>query len=162
MPTLNDSQKSAVKKWVDEGCGLNEIQRRLASEFQLNLTYMDVRFLVIDLGLEIKEQKRAAPIPTLQAPPAGAGPAPAPPPLGDEGDEGVGGGGVQVELDRITRPGAVISGTVTFSDGTAAKWMLDQQGRLGLDAGKPGYRPSPEDVQEFQMILSQKLQSQGY
>ncbi len=162
MPTLNDIQKATVKKWIEEGCGLNDIQRRLASEFQLNLTYMDVRFLVIDLGLEIKEKKVSAPIPNLQTPSA----PPATPAAGSASpfgpDAGAAAGGIQVEVDRITRPGSVISGSVTFSDGVTAKWMLDQQGRLGLDAGKPGYRPSPEDLQEFQMVLSQKLQSQGY
>jgi len=160
MPTLTDIQKTTVKTWIEEGCGLNDIQRRLASEFQLNLTYMDVRFLIIDLGLAVKEKKVAEPIQNLKAPAAAAPAAGSAAPLGPDSD--LAGGGLQVDVDRITRPGSVISGTVTFSDGVAAKWMLDQQGRLGLDAGKPGYRPSQEDLQEFQMILSQKLQSQGY
>lgn len=159
MPTLNDTQKATVKKWIEAGSGLNDIQRRLASEFQINLTYMDVRFLVIDLGLELKEKKESAPAANLKAPP--------PPPELDaespfEPEAGPAAGGVQVDVDRITRPGSVMSGTVKFTDGVTAKWMLDQQGRLGLDAGKPGYRPSPEDIQEFQMTLSRKLQSQGY
>lgn len=159
MPTLNDIQKQTVKTWIEEGCGLNDIQRRLATEFQINLTYMDVRFLIIDLELTLKEKAASVPIPNLAAPAAAPGPGSDP---GVGPDDGAVGGGLQVEVDRITRPGSVISGTVTFSDGVAAKWMLDQQGRLGLDAGTPGYRPSQADVQEFQAILSQKLQSQGY
>jgi hypothetical protein len=160
MPTLNDIQKDTVKKWIEEGCGLNDIQRRLTSELQLNLTYMDVRFLVIDLGLQVKEKKVTEPITNLKTAATTAPAAGAAAPIGPDSD--LPAGGIQLEVDRITRPGSVISGTVTFSDGVAAKWMLDQQGRLGLDAGKPGYRPSQEDLQEFQMILSQKLQSQGY
>jgi len=50
--------------------------------------------------------------------------------------------------------GAVVSGTVTFSDGTAGKWALDQYGRLMLDTGKKGYQPSPGDVQVFQRANS--------
>jgi hypothetical protein len=160
MPTLNDIQKDTVKKWIEEGCGLNDIQRRLTSELQLNLTYMDVRFLVIDLGLQVKEKKVTEPIANLKTAATTAPATETAAPIGPDSD--LPAGGIQLEVDRITRPGSVISGTVTFSDGVAAKWMLDQQGRLGLDAGKPGYRPSQEDLQEFQMILSQKLQSQGY
>ena len=71
-------------------------------------------------------------------------------------------GGVKVELDRVVRPGAVVSGTVTFSDGTAGKWALDQYGRLMLDTGKKGYQPPADDVQEFQRELSIQLQHHGF
>jgi len=70
-------------------------------------------------------------------------------------------GGVAVTLDRIVKPGSVVSGTVRFSDGVNASWMLDQVGRLAIDAGKPNYRPNPEDVQAFQMELRNLLQSRG-
>ena len=50
-------------------------------------------------------------------------------------------GGVSVEMDRVTKPGTLVSGTVTFSDGTHAAWSLDQLGRLALDAKEPGYQP---------------------
>jgi hypothetical protein len=162
---LNDSQTVLVKKWVAEGCGLSEIQRRLTSEFKLSLTYMDVRFLLIDLGLELKENKPgpSAPIDLKAVPPP-------PPAANGEIDQEeftnapLPGGmvNVSVDLDRIVRAGSVASGTVAFSDGTRGKWTLDQMGRLGLDTGKPGYRPSPEDIEAFQAALTQKLQSQGY
>ena len=53
---LNDTQKDAVRKWIAEGCGLTEIQKRLNDEFKLSVTFLDLRFLVLDLGLAIKEQ----------------------------------------------------------------------------------------------------------
>jgi hypothetical protein len=71
-------------------------------------------------------------------------------------------GGVTVELDRIMRPGTVVSGTVTFSDGVSGKWALDQYGRLMLDTGQPGYKPSAPDVQAFQRELQSQLQRQGF
>ena len=71
-------------------------------------------------------------------------------------------GGVKVELDRITRPGTVVSGTAVFSDGTKATWALDQRGRLSLGADKKDYRPSAEDIQEFQQAVYQELQKAGY
>ena len=72
------------------------------------------------------------------------------------------GGSVSVEIDRIVRPGAVVSGSVVFSDGVKATWALDQMGRLMLDSGQAGYQPSPPDVQAFQRELSRQLQRHGY
>jgi len=144
---LTDDQKKAVAQWVKEGCGLSEIQKRLGQQFQLAMTYIDVRFLLIDLGLDLKEQ--AAPADPLDA----ADPAPAEAQLL---------GNVKVELDRVVRAGAMVSGTVMFSDGVRAVWSLDQAGRLALDAGKKGYRPSQEDVQAFQEAVSKELQKQGF
>lgn len=158
---LNDAQKDAVRKWIAEGCGLTEIQKRLNDEFKLHVTFLDLRFLILDLGLTIKEQEKKTGAGLDLAKTAPGRPDEEatdmePPPLGPEGAPGV-----AVTLDRIVKPGAVISGTVRFSDGVSASWMLDQLGRLALDAGKPNYRPSPEDVQAFQVELRNLLQSRG-
>jgi hypothetical protein len=60
------------------------------------------------------------------------------------------------------RPGTMVSGTVSFSDGVTGKWALDQQGRLMLETARKGYQPSPADVQSFQRELQTQLQRQGY
>ena len=73
-----------------------------------------------------------------------------------------GGSTLTLELDRIMRPGAMVSGNVTFSDGVTGKWALDQQGRLMLDTSQKGYQPTPTDVQAFQRELQTQLQRQGY
>ena len=158
---LNDTQKDAVRKWIAEGCGLTEIQKRLNDEFKLSVTFLDLRFLVLDLGLAIKEQekKTSAGLDLAQAAPASPDAEAAD--MGPDSPDSGGTGGVAVTLDRIVKPGSVVSGTVRFSDGVSASWMLDQLGRLALDAGKPNYRPSPEDVQAFQMELRNLLQSRG-
>ena len=156
---LTDVQKQAVRDWADEGLSLSDIQKRLAGEFNLSMTFMDVRFLVIDLGAELAEQAKgfATPKERHDAPAATGGAAP------DPGlDAGAPAGGVTVDLDRITKPGAVVSGTVNFSDGTAATWALDQVGRLAIDAGTPGYRPSEEDLQTFQQELRTALEKRGF
>lgn len=151
---LNEEQKQAVRGWVDEGAGLSDIQKRLASEFDVSMTYMDVRFLVIDLGVDVQDKPEpkpaAAPGAIDAAPAAGAAPTDAI------------GGGVSVEVDRITKPGSVVSGTVVFSDGTNASWMLDQLGRLAIDAGDPGYRPSQGDLRTFQEELRSALEKRGF
>jgi hypothetical protein len=69
---------------------------------------------------------------------------------------------VSVTVDQIARPGALVSGKVTFSDGQKADWSLDQMGRLALAAQQKGYRPSQADVQEFQMALQNELAKMGF
>ena len=162
---LTEQQKTTITGWVKEGCGLSEIQRRLASEFGLRPTFMDVRFLILDLGLEIREKSTPRAVPKAVEPEVDA-------PLEDVADDGFseeagdrpseGPGGVSVEVDRIMKPGALVSGTVTFSDGVKAAWMLDQYGRLALDAKQPGYRPTPEDIEGFQLALQKEVAKKGY
>lgn len=153
---FNDHQKDSVRQWVAEGCGLTEIQKRLNDEFKLSVTFLDLRFLVLDLGLVIKEQSKntSAGLDLAKA-------APVQPDAESSEMAPDNAGGVAVTLDRIVKPGSVVSGTVRFSDGVSATWMLDQLGRLALDTGKPNYRPSPEDVQAFQGELRNLLQSRG-
>ncbi|HTA31393.1 MAG TPA: hypothetical protein VK731_12955, partial [Candidatus Cybelea sp.] len=70
-------------------------------------------------------------------------------------------GKVNVTVDQLARPGALVSGKVKFSDGKTAEWILDQAGRLGLVPAEKGYKPPAADVQEFQMALQQELQKLG-
>ncbi|MFO7534085.1 MAG: hypothetical protein R6X19_00105 [Kiritimatiellia bacterium] len=167
MFELSDIQKDAVKKWLADGAGISDVQNRLIKEFDLRPTYMDVRMLILELGATVQEKKPA--ITDLNKKPA-AIPGPAgeaaeeddggAPPLPGEAPAGL--GAVTVEVDRIMKPGALVSGTVTFSDGIKAQWSLDQTGRLGLAGVKPGYRPSQTDVQEFQLALQKELAKQGF
>ncbi|MCE9613156.1 MAG: hypothetical protein K8T26_02710 [Lentisphaerae bacterium] len=159
---LTDDQKLKVGAWVESGAPLAEIQRKLNEEFGMSLTYMDVRFLILDLGLQVKDRVVKEP----KRPPAPASETVPDEDLGAaETGEDIPGGGpaaVTVELDRITKPGTVVSGTVVFSDGVSAAWSLDQLGRLALSASRPGYQPSPQDVQAFQMELRRALERRGF
>ena len=143
---LTDDQKAAISKWIEEGANLSEIQKRLKEEFQISLTYLDTRLLADDLKLSIKEPERP-PDPKPLPPPEPETPAPS--------------GKVSVTIDQITRPGAMVSGRVTFSDGQKSEWYLDQTGRLGLNPSTPGYRPSQQDVMDFQVELEKLARSQG-
>ena len=74
--TLTPEQSSAVTNWVAAGDNLSTVQKKLREQFNLSLTYMDVRFLVDDLNLALKDppQKASANDVTKSAPPpAGAG-----------------------------------------------------------------------------------------
>jgi hypothetical protein len=63
--------------------------------------------------------------------------------------------------DELIVPGALVSGSATFSDGTKTKWFLDQMGRLSLKADQPGYQPPQVDVPKFQKGLEQILAKMG-
>lgn len=160
---LNDTQKQAIAKWAAEGLSIGDIQKKLAEEFKVSMTYMDLRFLLIDLGAELKdkEKRKAAPTDDLKKPAAASAPG-ADAQFEEEGVADALGGGISVEIDRIMKPGALVSGTVKFSDGVTAKWMLDQMGRLALDASQKGYRPSDQDIQAFQVEISSQLQKRGF
>ena len=81
--------------------------------------------------------------------------------LGDE-PAGAGTGDVKVKVDALTRPGAMVSGNVTFSDGQSAGWYLDAMGRLGMVPPSPGYRPPQGEIQTFQMLLENELSKLGF
>lgn len=141
---LTPEQIVTLKQHAAKGATMSDLQRQLKEEFGHTLTYMDTRFLILDLGIELieepkpvekKDDPKAAPVPT---------------------------GVVNVTLDTLTLPGALVSGKVTFSDGETAIWMLDQSGRPGLDPDTPGYRPSQKDVMEFQVQLRALIEKSGY
>jgi hypothetical protein len=163
---LDEAQKKTVTAWIAEGLKLSDIQKRLGSELGLNLTYMEVRFLVDDLKLTPKDIEPSRPAELGKAGP-GASPSPqqgAAPrnasPLPPEPEATA--GHVSVSVDQIARPGAVVSGKVTFSDGNSAEWHLDETGRLGLLPKQQGYRPSQADVMEFQAELQSQLAKLGF
>jgi len=150
---LDATQREKVAAWIEEGLKLSEIQTRLESELGLRMTYLDVRLLVDELKLMPKDA-------VAPAPPSPSNPADTQPATPQE-KETPAGGNVSVTVDKLTQPGALVSGTVTFSDGKTGNWFLDETGRLGISAKEKGYKPSQEDVQLFQMELQKELQRMG-
>lgn len=148
-----DDQKRQIAIWVNEGMGLSEIQKKIDDDFGIVMTYMDVRFLVDDLNLDLIDEEEEVDADEDSDADGTSSPE-------DLIDESA--GGVQVELDTVTPPGAMASGSVTFSDGQNKKWTLDQFGRLGLSGGEEGYKPSDEDVMEFQKQLDTALRGKGF
>jgi hypothetical protein len=171
--TLTPEQKTSVSEWVAAGDNLYAVQKKLADQFKVSMTYMDVRFLVDDLNLQLKD-----PAPKVDTSDVSKGaPAKAAPDkkgfidkakeklgLGKDGDaaadEAAPGPGVSVTVDKVSlNPNAMASGTMAFPDGVTGRWMVDLQGRPGIvEVSKPGYRPSPEYAQAFMQELSLALQ----
>jgi hypothetical protein len=139
---LTPDQVAALKQWAAEGATMSDLQRHLKDDFGFSLTYMDTRFAILDLGIQLIEEPKAEP-------------------KAEEKPVLVATGKVTVTMDTLTLPGALVSGKATFSDGETAVWMLDQNGRPGLDPDTPGYRPAQEDIAEFQKQLRALIQESG-
>jgi hypothetical protein len=177
--TLTPEQKQAVSAWVAGGDNLSVVQKKLTEQFQISLTYRDVRFLVDDLNLELKDAAPKVDASDVTKTPAVKAAAPANAPRGaaagekkgffDKAKEKLGlakdeaaepgdeeevleeeledlppgaAGNVRVAVDEVTLiPGALASGTVTFSDGVTGKWIVDQYGPPRFHRGEQARLP---------------------
>ena len=174
---LTDEVKNQVRSWLAEGDSLSQVQTKLKSACGIDMTYLDVRLLVLDIGAEVKDRAESgerkaeggegraeggelrAEGGELNA--EGEEPEAEPSaPFADEAADAVP-VNVTMSVDKIVIPGAMVSGSATFSDGVTARWYIDQYGRFGLDAQDAHYRPSDEDMREFQRQLRAELQRQG-
>lgn len=170
MSKLTAPQEAYVRDLAAKGATLSDIQNGLRESHDVHLTYMEARFLMIDLNLTLDENKPQEPEP----------PKPEPVPQADQsgmaGEDDLGyddgdefgdapqpGGAANITFsaDAITRPGSLASGEVGFSDGKQAKWYVDGQGRLGIVPPEPGYQPPPADVPEFQRRLAMEMRRLG-
>ena len=160
---LNEQQTKAVKSWIELGDGLSEVQRKLRAEYGISMTFMDVRLLMLDMNVTVKD--KVAPKKEVIVPAQKSGEettAADEPDIMPENEEEGTAGGVSLTLDRLIKPGTIVSGTVRFSDGVSASWGLDQMGRLMLNPEKQNYKPSQEDVRGFQVELQKLLAQRGF
>lgn len=158
---LTDLQKKQVAAWVGEGLSLAQIQTRIGEEFGVSMTYMDVRFLVDDLDLELRDPVEEKPaVPVGKAPDAASSPSDVPADAPEAEPAPAPAGGVSLSVDAVQAPGVLASGDVTFSDGVSGKWFCDSRG-LGLEGFPAGYRPPQTDVPEFQKKLALELRKLG-
>ncbi|MGB0144876.1 MAG: hypothetical protein ACPGJR_00115 [Akkermansiaceae bacterium] len=144
MSDLSEDQVETVRGWVAQGARMADVQKKLTEEFGFKVTYMDTRFLALDLELEFakdEEEKTEDPAasvlvedPAMPEFPAGIGE-------------------VDATVDQVARPGAMVSGTVTFSDGMKGRWLIDEMGRPSIDPDQAGYQPTEDDLEAFQEKL---------
>lgn len=167
--SLSPEQISQIQAWADEGDGFPEIQKKLRDEFELRITYLETRFLLEDLKIELKPAPEPEPEPAAEPEPE-----PEPEAVSDETltpDDTITDGELPVEgaidatakvsIDALLRPGAIISGKVDFGGGHVTSWWLDQMGRLGMDPIEGGFRPSEAQVLAFQDELRTVIQKSG-
>jgi len=60
---LSEEQVGMIRSWVSEGAQMADVQKRLMDDFGLNVTYMDTRFLSLDLELEYIVEEKPEPEP---------------------------------------------------------------------------------------------------
>lgn len=139
---VTEAALEQVRQWAAEGVDLNGIQKRLQTECGIHLTYMDVRFMLLDHNIEIAtEAKAEEPAPTAPAVEVAAPKAAV--------------NKVRVSLDDLQLPGTLISGKAEFPGGAHGAWMLDQMGRFGWS--ELSGQPSPDEMREFERELTALL-----
>ncbi len=138
---LTDEQKAQVAEWAAAGDQLNDLQKKMTEAFGISISYMDTRFAIMDLGIELVTEE--VPVEEKKEEPKELTPQ----------------GYVDATVDEIVRPGFLASGKVIFSDGMNALWGLDQMGRLSVDADDPSYQVDDEDMIAFQEVLRDKLKA---
>lgn len=153
--SLTEDQVGQIRSWAEEGAQLPEIQRRLVSDLGVKITYMEVRFLLDDLAIELKSPD---PEPEPEEPAAEAEPQAD----DEEADDEPAPGGVRVTFSELVRPGTAVSGRVTFANGKTADWWVDQMGRLGMNPDDKEFRPSETEMVDFQRELQRVARKRGY
>ena len=166
--SLSEEQITKIQAWADAGTELSEIQKLLGTELNVGATYLETRFLLDDLGIEIHVEPEPEPEPEPELEPEseqmpeaaldsedhpGAEQAEEP---GLENDAHA-----TVTIDTVQRPGAIVSGRVTFDGGESAAWWLDQMGRLGMDSDNSDFKPSEPQLMIFQRELQRVIQEKG-
>lgn len=152
---VTPEQLDAVRLWASQGVDLNGIQKNLVTECGIHLTYMEVRFLLLDYGIEIAQPQAApAPQPTPQAAP----PTPAPEPAPAAAAAPMAGAAPvrpKMEFDDIQIPGTILSGKCSFPSGTKVGWQIDTMGQLNCT--QLSGTMTPEEQQAFVFELRQVL-----
>ena len=145
-------------------------KKKLKEVEGINLTYMDTRFLVLDLEITLQsEEEEVEEVPEEEAAPVeAAAPLPedaplpsSPAPVAPQGTpvpHAEVTSGVELHVDQVAIPDSMISGSVTFSDGEKASWYIDVEGRLGMDTESDTYTPSEAELSSFQSALRQQLE----
>lgn len=142
-----EQRKQFVAQKLNAGLSLGDVQKALAEE-GVTMTYLDLRLLASELKVDWQKQDAKKVVPK----------APAVVTDGDDaGADAVPASGTQVTVGRLVRPGASMSGEVTFGSGARGEWWIDSYGRLGYNPAKGSLKPTEQDLREFQTELQRKL-----
>ena len=145
-PFMNTEERDRfIKAKLDQGMSLSEVQKVLAAEHGVTMTYLDLRLLAAEMKVDWKKQDKARPPEKKTAVAT------------DLKEEHGRASGTKVNVSRLVRPGAAMSGDVEFASGAKAEWFVDAMGRLGLQPAPGSSKPTERDIQEFQTELQRKL-----
>ncbi|MGN0867096.1 MAG: hypothetical protein ACI4SG_05415 [Oligosphaeraceae bacterium] len=186
MEVTEAQRNQFIQQCLEEGMSLSQVQDQLAQNFAIHMTYMELRMLTAELQVSWEKQDARA-MAARGAKPAPQTPPPprespeeweetpdasreeqelppeepdAPPPqetVPPASQDGALRGATTVEVSKVVRPGASLSGTVKFGSGASGEWYVDAYGRLGLNLDEGSAKPDQQDVQEFQVELQKAL-----
>lgn len=143
---MTDKERDAlIVAKLREGLSLSDLQKLLAEEHGMRMTYLDLRMIVAGLPVDWSKHE---PAPAPASPAAAQAPAPKPADAG---------GRTRITISKLVRPGAALSGDVTFASGATAEWALDPMGRIGLYPKPGSSQPTQKDMREFQTELQNQL-----
>ncbi|MBT3378318.1 MAG: hypothetical protein HN742_11025 [Lentisphaerae bacterium] len=137
-----------IAQKLDEGFSLSDVQKALADEHDVQMTYLDLRLAAADLEVDWTRHDKVVPEPEEDE--ADAAPEP-------QAQEAAATGMTTITVSKLVRPGASMSGDVEFASGAKAEWFVDSMGRLGLNPAPGSGKPTEDDIQEFQIELQRKL-----
>lgn len=139
--------KKIIAEKLNSGIGLSEIQKILADEYQVKMTFLELRLLASELeNIQWEKPEEPKEEPEEEDVPEN---------LVEQSAEN---GTTTVEISRLARPGAMLHGSVKFASGPTAEWILDNRGQLGLDKLSGG-EPTEDDIKEFQVELQKAISS---
>ena len=154
MSNENEIKKFMAKK-IKEEVSLADIQKLIEEKFKKRMTFLDVRLMASTLDSIDWEKEAAKETAEEEAEKKAAeeekGAENADAPADADGQ-------CVVELSKLVKPGAVAHGSVKFPSGASGNWILDKDGRLGMD--KTEGEPSEDDLKAFQTEL-QNMFAQG-
>ncbi|MBT3285809.1 MAG: hypothetical protein HN849_06880 [Victivallales bacterium] len=149
---MNTERDAFIKEKLDEGLSLSDVQKLLASELDIKMTYLDLRLLAADLEINWAKRDEAKAEEAKSDDDMDISKIPEP-----EDDDGT--PKTRIEISKLARPGMAISGDVVFLSGAKGEWFLDNQGRLGFNPTEGSAQPTEDDLRDFQQELQQKLSS---
>jgi len=144
---MTDQERNQlIARKLGEGLSLSDVQKLLAQEYGIRMTYLELRLLAAELPVDWRSQE-----PAKKPEPAKATV------MDEDDDEEEPATRTVVTVSKLVRPGAAMSGDVTFASGAKAEWFVDTMGRLGLNPASGSARPTQDDLREFQIELQRKL-----
>lgn len=147
---ITDEQRDRfIVEKLNQGMPLGDVQKLLADEYGITMTFFDLKLLVADLeevDWASQDAARAAGKEAAEADVAGGAE------VAEETPQGT-----TVTVNKINRPDVMMSGQVSFASGAKGNWAIDNLGRPTLGLAEGSSQPTEEDVMEFQQELQRVL-----
>ena len=139
--------KKLISSYLEKGHSISQIQEILKDKHSYSITFIDLRLLSSEIDfdwkkLDPKPKKEKEEVKKQETPSPG------------EDKNSL----VSIEINKVNPTGALFSGRVDFTSGAKANWSVSSMGQLAFDLKDDNIKPTDEEMQEFQKVLTKKLQ----